>query len=118
MANPIRKVDGKDCPCPASLTWTCEDVSNAEAGRTEDGLMHKNTIRAVRSLELAWNYITTEEVQSILSVFKGEYHTVEYLDPEVGGYTTKTFYVGNRSSPMYNAEIDLWENISFNIIER
>lgn len=118
MANPIRKIDGKDCPCPSSYTWTCEDISNSEAGRTEDGLMHKNTIRDARSLQLGWNNIETAVAKTILALFKGEYHSIEYLDPEYGGYVTKTFYVGNRTSPLYNAEMGLWENLSFNVIER
>ena len=47
MTNPIRSVDGRVCKCPSTYEWTQEDLSNSEAGRTEDGLMHKNFIRSV-----------------------------------------------------------------------
>ena len=50
--------------------------------------------------------------------FNPEYIMVEYLDAQEGAYVTAEFYVGNRSAPMYNATLGLWENISFNLVKR
>ncbi|MGN0562388.1 MAG: DUF6711 family protein [Candidatus Fimenecus sp.] len=118
MANPIRSVDGRVCKCPSTYEWTQEDLSNSEAGRTEDGLMHKNFIRSVEKISLAWVYLTTAEVKELLEIFSPEYITVEHLNPRSGGYITKRFYVGNRTAPLYNAELDKWTNVSFSIIEQ
>lgn len=116
--NPIKSVDGKSVPCPSSYQWKLEDTSKADAGRTEDGKMHKNRIGQVVGIELSWQNITTAKASQILKAFNPEYITVNYLDPMAGGYKTLEFYVGNRSAPLCNAKKGLWSNVSFNIIDR
>ncbi|MGN0558379.1 MAG: DUF6711 family protein [Acutalibacteraceae bacterium] len=116
--NPIRSVNGKAVPCPSSYLWKLEDVSAADAGRTEDTVMHKNRVGQLVGLELGWKNIKTAEVSEILKAFNPEYITVCYLDAMQGKYVTSVFYVGNRSAPMYNSRKGVWSNLSFNIIER
>lgn len=118
--NPIVSVDGVAVRPPSSYQWGLQDVSEPDAGRTEDALMHKLLITQKVKLQLAWQNITTEEASQILTAFNHEYIVVEYLDPMAGGYLTKTFYVGDRSAPMYNNTLygGVWSNISFNIIEQ
>ncbi len=116
--NPIRSVDGVAVKCPSSYTWKLEDVSASDAGRTEDTVMDKMRLGQIIGIELSWNNITTAEVSSILKAFNPEYIMVEYLDAMEGKYVTSEFYVGNRSAPLYNSKLGLWQNVSFNIIER
>lgn len=117
--NPIKKVgNDNSIPCPSSYQWKLEDTSKSDAGRTEDGKMHKNRIGQVVGLELSWQNITTAQASRILKAFNPEYIEVTYLDPMSGGYKTLDFYVGNRSAPLYNAKKGLWSNVSFNIIDR
>lgn len=116
--NPIQTVDGVAIPCPSSYEYKLSDVSAADAGRTEDGLMHKMRIAQKVHLELKWQYIPTSDVSAILAAFNPEYINVNYLDAMAGGYQTKTFYVGDRSVPSYNTALGLWTNVSFNIIEQ
>lgn len=116
--NPIRSVDGKYIKCPSSYLWKLEDVSAADAGRTEDTMMQKKRVGQVVGVELSWQNITTSEVSELLKAFNPEYITVCYLDAMEGKYMTSEFYVGNRSAPMYNSRLGLWQNLSFNIIER
>lgn len=116
--NPIYSVNGAAVKCPSSYLWKQEDVSAADAGRTEDCKMHKKRIGKVVGLELVWNSLSTAEVSAILTAFEPEYITVRYLDARQGGYVTSEFYVGDRSAPLYNSVLDIWENLSFNIIER
>lgn len=118
MFNPIRTVDGAEVKSPSSYKWDLQDISNSEAGRTEDTIMHKNRIGQCVKLELQWNYIDSATVSAILKAFNPEYITVCYLDAMAGGYLTSVFYVGDRSAPLYNSVLDLWENVSFNLIER
>ena len=116
--NPIRSVGGAAIAAPTTYEYKLSDVSAADAGRTEDGLMHKMRITQKVHIELSWNYITTEEVSEILNAFNPEYLDVEYLDPKANAYVHKTFYVGDRSAPAYNARMVLWSNVAFNIIEQ
>ena len=116
--NPIKSVNSSEIPSPSSFQWEREDLSDSSAGRTEDGKMHKNRIGHKVAVSLSWNNVSTSVASQILKTFEPEYVSVNYLDPQVGGYTTKTFYVGNRTAPMYNSKLGLWSNISFKIIEQ
>ena len=116
--NPIRSVNGATVPCPSSYQWKLSDVSDPDAGRTEDALMHKMLIAQKVHLELAWQNVPTSVASAVLNAFNHEYFTVTYLDPMANAYLTKTFYVGDRSVPAYNTLLGIWSNVSFNIIER
>ena len=52
--NPIETVGGSAIACPSKYEWTINDVSASDAGRTEDGKMHKKRIARKRKLELEW----------------------------------------------------------------
>lgn len=122
--NPIYEVDSVigAVPPPSSYQWKMQDVSAPDAGRTEAGVMDKARIGQVVALELSWQNVPTAVAHDILTVFQPEYVDVQYTDPLFGTGTsyrkTKTFYVGDRSAPMYNSEMQLWSNISFGLIER
>ena len=116
--NPLKSGGGKTVKCPSQYKWEQIDVSASDAGRTEDGLMHKKKIRTVDGITLEWAYPTTTELKAILAAFSAEYISITYLSPTAGDFVTKTFYVGDRSSPMYNSTLNRWENVSFKIVER
>lgn len=117
--NPLQSVDSLTVPSPSKYEWKESDVSAKDAGRTEDAVMHKMMIARKIHLELSWDYLTIAECSTVLTAFtRSEYFPVKYLDAKAGGYMTKTFYVGDRSTPLYNAVKGLWENVSFNIIEQ
>lgn len=116
--NPIQSVDGVAVLCPSSFTFNLSDVSAADAGRTEDTNMDKMRIGQAVHLNLQWNALTWAEASSVLRAFNPEYIIVTYLDALDGDYRTSEFYVGDRAAPMYNAAVGLWENVSFNIVER
>lgn len=121
--NPIISVDGSRLvKCPTSYEWEKEDLSNATAGRSEDGVMHKNRIGFIRGLKLKWSYLTTEEMQSIMSAFSPEYVTVVFIDPITDPYfgyrRQEVFYTGNMTAAAYNGTKNLWTNLSFNLISR
>lgn len=118
MANPIRSVNGASVKVPSSYVYDLQDISAADAGRTEDTVMDKMRIGQAVKLELSWKALSNAEVSAILQAFNPEYITVEYLDAMEGGYRTSVFYVGDRTTPAYNTHLNLWENVSFNIIER
>lgn len=103
---------------PASYEYNLQDVSKSTAGRTEDALMHKQRLGQVCSLNLTWNAVKTEDVAALLQMFDDEYFYVEYLDAKTGEYRVDKFYCGDRATPMYNAVLGLWSNISFNLIRQ
>lgn len=116
--NPIYSVDGKEIPCPSTYEFNLQDISEADAGRTEDTVMDKQRIGQCVKLGLAWQNVSIENAARILQAFQPEYITVRYLDALHGKFVTSEFYVGDRSAPLYNTRIGKWSKISFNIIER
>ena len=121
--NPIISVDGVALPkCPSAFSWEEEDLSNSEAGRSEDGVMHKNRIGMIRGVKLEWQHIPVQTAQKILRMFSPEYVTVVYIDPAVDSYygyrREEVFYVGNRTVSLKNARLNLCEKLSFNLISQ
>lgn len=117
QVNPIRSVGGATIPAPSKYDWKLSDVSAADAGRTEDGKMHKMRITQKVHLELEWQNINDTAAQTILTAFQPEYISVVYYDYKSMAFLTKTFYVGDRNVTSYNRVLGI-ATISFNIIEQ
>lgn len=115
--NPIESVGGAAIPCPSKYNWKLSDVSSADAGRTEDGKMHKERITQKVQLELEWQNMGDVAANTILTAFNPEYINVKYYDYKAQGFLTKTFYVGDRSVTSYNRALGIG-TIAFNIIEQ
>lgn len=113
-------VNGTGVPTPSSLSWGKQDISSSESGRDQTGYMFKEKVTEKVKLQLQWNYITPEKAHRVLSLFSDEYFNVTYFDPLVGDYTTKEFYCGDMSAPMYmfTDNNKLFANVAFNVIER
>lgn len=116
--NPIRSVDGAAIRCPSSCKYKLEDVSAADAGRTEDTVMDKMRVGQLVGLELEWQNITPVDASALLKAFQPEYITVEYFDLKENQYITSVFYVGNRAAPIYNSRLGIVSSLEFNLIER
>ena len=117
-SNPIQSVGSEtNIPSPSKYNWKLSDVSSSNAGRTEDGLMHKERIAQKVHLELEWKYLTDEQISTILEAFQPEYFDVNYYDYKEMSFQTKTFYAGDRSVDAYSRIREIG-TITFNIIEQ
>lgn len=119
--NPIISVDGVALPeCPSKYSWELEDLSDANAGRTEDYAMHKNRGAQIRGLKLEWNNLPLQTMQRILKMFNPEYVDVLYIDPLTDAYfgyrRSDIFYTGNRQLAVYNASLNICEKLAFNLV--
>ena len=115
--NPIESVDSASIPVPSKYDWKLSDVSSSDAGRTEDGKMHKKRIAQKTHIELEWKNVSDNDAETILTAFQPEYISVSHFDYRAKTFLTKTFYVGDRSVSSYNRRKQI-ETISFNIIEQ
>lgn len=116
------KINGKDLPkYPSAFTPTVSDLDNGETTqRTMDGLLHRDRIAVKIKLALSFNLLKWSEIAEIMQMIGDEFFEVTYPDIYTGAYETKTFYVGDRSSPLAlirDGEM-YWQNLSFNLIER
>lgn len=118
----VRKAGTEDAlttlPVPSEYTVELQDVSQPDAGRTQDGKMHKKRIGQLRKLHLKWWNIDTATVYQILSAFQEEYLEVFFWDPVRGQYSQNIFYVGDRNMPAYSGVLDIWSDLEFNLIQR
>lgn len=105
-------------PCPSSYSWKLSDVSAPDAGRTEDALMHKKRVTQKRHLEFEWVNVYRTEASNIINAFDAEYFQVRYWDIKSNAYDERTFYSGDKDSPMYNMAMGIQSSIKFNIIEQ
>lgn len=121
MANAMITVDNVEIKCPSEYTYGLEQVNSADAGRTQDAVMHVERIAQKVKLELSWSGLTWAETAAIMTAFQPEYISVKYPDMLTGTYLTKTFYTGDKSAPVKQWFSDDGEKIidklSFNIIE-
>ena len=97
------------------------DLDDAEATvRTADGTLTRDRIAVKRQIEMVWNTLTWDELSTILQAMSGVFFDLYYPDPMSGIHETKTFYVGNRSSPVafQSNGVLLWENLQLTLVER
>lgn len=112
------KIDGVEIPTPSDFRVGIQDISKAE--RNARGTMIIERIATKRKLELAWNYLTKEQLQQVLNAVSPVFFSVEYPDPQDGEMRTGTFYTGDRTVgalDYQNGNIR-WKDIKFNLIER
>lgn len=108
---------------PCELTMGRYDVSMSTAGRDEAGYMHKESIGTATKYMLKFQNLKTAVVKSICQIIEvGEYVNVTIVDPVEGSapnyLVTRQYYVGDRNIVMYNAKMDIWSEITFDLIER
>lgn len=113
-------VDGKNVKTPAKFEVGIQDVSSADAGRTQDAIMHKNRVAQKITIALAWNATTPEETSEILTAFDPEYVDVSFINPKTNKRETRTFYSGDKAAPMKSWFVGgkWYSQVSFSIIER
>lgn len=119
----ILQINKFDIPDPATLTWDLYDLDGEDgSGRTQDGLMHRDRIAVKRKLSCTWPPMEPSEMAILLQLMDDVFFTVRFPDAHDGTYREGTFYVGDRSTPVYmwnNAKQKyLWEGLSANFIER
>lgn len=119
----ILKVNGVAIKNPTSLQYDRYDLDSEEgSGRNQDGLMFRD--RKAIKVKLVCNFppMNDSEISKLLEAVEPEFIELEYPDARYGKRLTKTFYVGDRTAPVfiYDDILDkwIWESLSMNFIER
>lgn len=103
------------------VKWTRNDVDSPDTGRTMDAVMHRGRVATKIRLDVSCKPLTDSEASTVLNAIYPEYVSVTYTDPQVGGLVTRTMYSNNNpASYLLNREgqEDLWDGITFPLIER
>ena len=118
----IYKINGVPIPQP---TKASPKISGFQlfGERTNDALMHKETIAYKRHIEVNFEVMSQAEISTLLNmVIKDppvEYFQFTYLDPQKGVQTI-TAFSNEFGEELYSAIFydGLWRNVTFNVIER
>ena len=117
------EIDGVALKDPSEMTWSLQDVSSSDTGRTEDGLMHNYVVAKKRKLQLVWWNLLQDEVPPILQAVNNTYMEVTYFDALAGETQTRTMYCGDRTAPVQwwcddTNEGRIYGTVQFDLIER
>ncbi|MGO2207452.1 MAG: DUF6711 family protein [Staphylococcus xylosus] len=114
-------INGVEVKPPQSFSVGLQTIDSDTSGRNAKGTMKRDVITQKVKLELKWGPLSDSEISIILKLVKRDFFTVNYPDPEEGKQMTKSFYVGDRTTPSYSwndkFKASKWENLSMNFVE-
>lgn len=120
----ILKINGVDMlPYVAyrGIKWQRSDLDGETAGRTLDGVMHRDRIASKIRLDITCRPLRAAEASTVLNGVLPEYVSVEYSDPMEGKVVTKEMYSNNNPATHMLIQDDgteWWDGIVFPLIER
>lgn len=119
MATVELKINGTTIKQPAEITCQRYDLDSEDSFRSLSGEMQRDRIAVKVKLECRWNGLTAQEMKIILGSMQDVFFPISYWDP-LEGYVTKTFYVGDRSAPVYSMAGGkiIFKSFSANFIEK
>lgn len=115
-------LDGNTLPTPAikGATFSVQDIDSAETGRNQNGDMIRERVATKIKWQLTFPPLSRKMLAPLLNALSPIQFQFTYPDPyKTSGTTTKTCYVGDRTTPIYSmvSGVPMWESVSFSIVE-
>ena len=120
MAVQFFTINGVNVTQPAEVNYQRYDLDSEDSFRSLSGEMQRDRVAVKVKLDCTWNALTAPQMSQLLQSMDDVFFDINYFDPYQGSYTTKTFYVGDRSAPVYsiaNGRI-IFRSFSANFIEK
>ena len=119
----ILTIDGVDIlPYVASdgLKYTRSDLDGPNAGRTLDGILHRDRIASKIRWDITCKLLSETELATVLSLLTPEFVTVQFTDLATREVVTKIMYSNNIPTSLAFAHKDgeWWTSFTFPLIER
>ena len=120
MALNLITVESTVLPDPSEYIGTTVDV--VDSGRNAAGVVVSDVVRSdIAKVEAVWNFISSEQWATILSLFKDNFtNSVTFYNQTTGGFDTRTMYIGDRTTGgmvTSRGEIKGWETAKLTLIE-
>ena len=113
-------LNGVSVKAPKSLSVAVQDI-DGQSTRTAAGTMTRDRITVKRKLECEWGPLSDAQIAAIYNAISPVFVPISYPDPQQG-QVTKTFYAGDRSSPVYSFndrfKAYMWQGLSVNFVEQ
>lgn len=114
------KVDGVAIPTPTDYTFSNEDLSSENTGRTLDGIMHKDVVAVKDTYACSWKRLSWEDAASLMQLVDGKTRVrFTHADPRVPDqFITGDFYIGKRECKARNLRDseNTWTEINMTFI--
>ena len=104
----------------SGLKWSRNDVEAADAGRTQDSIMHRNRVGIKCRLDATCTPLYADQMKVVLQAILPEKLTVKYFDPTIGNYRVADMYSNNITANFLKMNTDgtqYWEALQFPLIE-
>jgi hypothetical protein len=113
-------INGSNVTQPIEVVYNRYDLDSEESFRSLSGEMQRDRIAVKVKLECRWNALTASQMSQLLQAMDDVFFEINYFDPFEGQYVTKTFYVGDRSAPVYSIAGGkvIFKSFSANFIEK
>ena len=107
-------------------SYSRQAVDSSSTGRNQSGTMIRDMITSKDKWQLEFVPCTQTQLYNLLTEIDDASFEFTYPNPMASsGTTTKDFYVGDRSAPVWKIEhnensgrdVELWGNVTFNVIE-
>ena len=117
------KIDNVQMPEPkynGGLTFTKEKIWSKNTGRTTDGTMVGDIVAIKTKMKITFPPLSGNEVAQLDAAVSSPFIQVYFKDPRINDYTTKTFYAGTPSYPVYSYASGLPEyvGVAVDLIEQ
>ena len=113
-------VPNTNIPTPTEYGFDIDDLSSNNAGRTLDGVMHKDVVAVKDYYTCTWKHLSWTDTATLLNLVNGKTSvSLTYVDPRSPGQMlTNNFYIGKRSGKANNLDNsgNTWKDITFQFI--
>ena len=102
------------------LKYTRSDLDGENAGRTMDGVMHRDRIASKVRWDVTCKLLSAPELAVVLALIEPEFVEVTFTNPATGQPVTKTMYSNNIPTTLAfaNQGETWWTSLTFPLIER
>lgn len=116
----VLKINGHDYTkyiAKKGLSWARNDLDSESAGRTMDGVMHRDKVDTKRTCGYSLIHMPRNVLAQLDNDLSAETFTATYLD--LHGVSTRTFYCSTFSATLDNifGSDSIWSKATFNMIE-
>lgn len=111
----VLQVNGVSIASPKTLQVDVMDLDGT-TNRNARGELVRDRIAVKRKLSMEWPPLSDSEISVVLKSVQDVFFQCTFPDPMEGARLTKTFYVGDRSAPMYKD--GLWESLKMDFVEK
>lgn len=113
------KIDGEPMLAPdQDVSLSYADLDSSDSGRDESGVMHRIVVRhRVATFGFNYSVLTAKEYEYMRSLLDGKTEFMFTYKDLNGEFVKTKAYCSNDSITYHNAQLKVYKNFKFNIIE-